>query len=404
MKVHLLIFASLFTICAAAEAQIPPEPEPVFVSESEPVSVPVSESEAASEAASVSVSESESEPVAVPSPVAVPEALAMPSVVWTPDLEIFARYNLNLTNTDADTAWFHSFDLTRAHVGLRADYSFVHARLLLEGAYSTEQGSLFGVAGDSFVARFREAWVGFDLDSRAFELHAGMVRTLTIPSLESASRLRVIERMALEQAGFASPADLGVTATWQFPYKFGFAAMGMYSGEGYMQRELNRGKNVEAAVEVHPLAFSEALRPLAILASYVHGSTGTASLRANRLTTALLWSGERLRGGAMFTYAWGNGDDGAIEGSTLDLFVRAEPVKNWLVGARFSRTLRNLDVGDDRLTHVMLTTGLRIAEPLEVFAALSRTIPGAAASLAMPGSDSWDISLIVRTALGGTTP
>jgi len=130
--------------------------------------------------------------------------------------------------------------------------------------------------------------------------------------------------------------------------------------------------------------------PLAIFAAYTNGSSGTGASRADRVTAALLWQGARVRGGASFTYALGVRDDGAREALVLDASLRAEPIERFIVAARGALFARDLAAGDDRVFTLTGAVGVRLAPPLEVFLALTRSAPEGAAQSAVPGSNFWE--------------
>lgn len=326
---------------------------------------------------------------------APPTAAGTTGLQVTPGLEVFAQYALRLTNTaPGDTAWFHAFDLTRAHASVTATYGPVRGRFVLEAVRSASEGALLGVAGDSLVLRVREAWAGWT--PRAwFELQAGVVPTLSIPEIEGTWRLRAVAPTPLEVTALASPADLGATARVRLPRGYGWVGVGAYNGEGYTNRELNRGKNIEVAASIHP-APGGALAPLAIFASYVNGSSGTGLARADRVSGAVLWQGERLRAGVSFTWAMGVEDDSARTSWLAEGFVRAEPVRRLLLGARVSYWQRDTREATDRVTTLLATVGWRVLDPLEFFVALNRSIPGARAVQALPAMDNWEFRVVGR--------
>jgi hypothetical protein len=312
----------------------------------------------------------------------------------TPGLEVFVEYDLRVTHSGTTTDWFHNFDVPRAHGSLTGEYGPARARLLIEAVRSASEGALLGVAGDSLVLRLREASAGYR-QGEWLAIDAGVVPTLTVPELDRSFNLRAVAATPLESTALASPADLGATARVNFPKAFGHAAIGAYNGEGYTGRELNRGKNLELATLVHPLAGGEAA-PLGILASYVIGSAGTGKARADRLTGALVWQGARLRAGAAITYAWGVGENGLQRSLLLDGFVRAEPIDRLLFGLRAYSWTRDTAIVGDRIVGVTGAAGYRIADPLESFLAVTRTLPGAAAEAALPGINRWDMRVIAR--------
>ena len=146
---------------------------------------------------------------------------------------------------------------------------------------------------------------------------------------------------------------------------------------------------------MHPVHV-DGLRAITVFGSYIVGSTGTASARADRLTAGLLWEGAKVRGGVVYTYGWGLEDRGDRTTWLLDAFVRVEPVARLIFGARVARWQRNTDEATDRITTVLGSVGVRWIDPLETHLAVERNIPGARAQDALPGADTWDFRLIVR--------
>ncbi len=379
MKLRLLPAAlAVLTLGAAALAQEPPLPPP-------PPPAPVDPG------------------TPVDGKLGPPTSAGITGLEVKPGLDVIAAYDAKVTpgaRNVGGSDWFHSFEIPRAHASLTGDYApkgssqSVQARVVLEAVRSASEGALLGVATDSLVLRLREASVGYRL-AGWLAVDAGVVPKLTIPELDGTFDLRAVAATPLESTGLASPADLGATARFFFPKDYGYLAVGGYNGEGYDGRELNRGKNLEAALEVHPFAGTSA-RGFAAFVSYENGSQGTGSARADRLTAALLWQGRRLRGGAAFTYAWGVGEDGTQRSLLGDLFLRAEPIDRLLFGVRGFLWTRDTRVDGDRVLELTGAAGYRILPPLEAFLAVTRTLPEKAASEALPGLDHWDLRVIGR--------
>jgi hypothetical protein len=312
-------------------------------------------------------------------------------------LEVFAEYSYRRVSGPGDNAsWFHAFDVPRVHGALDGNYDEnIHGRLLLEAVRSASEGALVGVAGDSLVVRVREAYGAYRL-IEPVEVSAGVIPTLTVPELDGTWMLRAVAPSGLEANGLSSPSDLGVKVRATAPNHYGWAALSATNGEGYTGRELNRGKTIEGAVEVHP-APSGTLLPLGVFFSYTTGSQGTVSARADRLTSGVVWQGALVRAGAFFTYAWGVAQNGAQHAALGTAFVRVEPFTRVLVGARFDVAVRDLRTAPaDAISTAWLTAGYRVAEPLEVFLAGSRSLPTSRADAEVPGSDAWALRVIGR--------
>lgn len=330
---------------------------------------------------------------------APPTAAGTTGLKVTPGLEVFAQYGLRKTATlDGQSPWFHIFDVPRVHASVTGEFGPATGRIVLEAVRSASEGALIGVAGDSLVLRLREAWGGYRY-KEWFSAAMGVVPTLTVPELEGTWRLRVVGPAPIEQTGMLSPADLGITGRFNFPKNYGYIAAGVYNGDGYARRELNRGKNVEVAAAVHPLP-GGAARPLAIFGSYVIGSSGTGLARADRLTTSLLWQGVRLRAGAGMTYAWGLADDGARRSVLLDAFARIEPVDRLMIGLRGAYWNRDIEGAEpDTMVNVTGSVGYRIVRPLETHLAITRQLPSEVAQSALAGSDFWEFRFVSRIIL-----
>ena len=153
---------------------------------------------------------------------------------------------------------------------------------------------------------------------------------------------------------------------------------------------------MEIAALARPLA-GTSLLPLAVFATYELGSVGVARARADRFTAAALWQGERVRGGASFTYAWGVGPVGAQRGWVADAFVRVEPIPRLLLGARASRFVRDTDAeATDALGLLTGSVGFRVAAPLEIHLVGDRSLPTSRAAAALPQADFFDARVVTR--------
>lgn len=327
-----------------------------------------------------------------------PEREAATEFTFHPGLDVIAAYSVetrDIESSDSSGKLDHRFDLRRGHAWLGVGYEHAEARVLLEVARGTDEGSLFGVADDSLVAVIREAWASYEPLS-GLVIEAGLVPTLVAPRIEHAFNTRALGAPMLESSQFGSPADLGARVTWQSPGDWVRLGIAAYNGEGYRSRELNRGKNLEGMLEVHPLAWPSAIRPLSILVGGTLGSTGVASAVANRLTAGLLWETPRLRTGASFTFAWGADEVPEQHGWTGELFIRGEPIERFILGARGAYLLRNTDDSKDALFLAELFAGYRVVDPLEVFIIGERQAPLSTFEASVVGSDVWSVTTAAR--------
>lgn len=312
-------------------------------------------------------------------------------------LEVFAQYSYrNFYGPGSTHTWYHAFDVPRVHAAVEGSWERARGRVVLEATRSAAEGALVGVAGDSLVLRVREAYAAYrPID--VLDVSAGVIPTLTVPNLDGTWMLRAIAPSAIEANGLSSPADLGAKARFDEPHGYGWVATAAYNGDGYASRELNRGKSVEIATEIHPLARYEGARPLGVFGSYVNGSTGTYVARANRVTGGVVWQGARVRAGATITHGWGFAQLGTQRTLLGSVFARVEPVPRLLFGLRLDHVVRDAG-GDpnDFLTTLMMAAGYRLALPVEAFLALTRSIPTTRAEAELPGSNSWELRTVGR--------
>lgn len=312
---------------------------------------------------------------------------------FDPGVSLYNQYVLRVRRDGGDTSWFHDFELSRGHVFLGMKYDHAYARVLFEGVRSASEGSLLGVAGDSFVFRVREGYAGYWLFGH-LDFRAGLLPTLTIPVVESSWKLRALNPSAVERVGFGSPADLGATIVGHLPRGFGWVGVGAYNGEGYARPELNRGKNVEIAAEIHPLAFIDAVKPLTVFGSYQSGSSGTGLSRADRIHAGLAWHGDVIRGGAFFSYALGVDDDSSKNALAVDVFAKATILKRLILGADVTYWLRDTaGAGDDAVLFTG-SAGVQILRPLSALLAFDGQFFGDAARAALPDEDDYRVRVI----------
>lgn len=320
-----------------------------------------------------------------------------PAPALRPSLEVFAQYALRDTRAqDGTTSWFHQFEVPRVWLGLEGAEGDVKGRVLLEGVRSASEGALVGVGGNSIVARVREAWVGYRFLG-AVDVRAGVVPTLVLPTLDAAWGLRALGPAAFEGHGLGAPADLGALVRVELPDGYGALSAAAFNGEGYTNRELNRGKNAAFAATIKPMPRGP-LAPLSLFASYERGSAGTGSVAADRVTGAILFGHERAQGLAVATWARGLDGDGARRAWVLEAGVKVIPYGPLLFAARGSVFLRDAAVSGDSVRAVTLAAGARIDRSVEAWLAFDRSAPTGKARDALPGTDNWQLRAVARVA------
>ena len=312
-----------------------------------------------------------------------------------PGLDVFGWYTLRWTYPQAGgNEFFHRVDLGRGHASLFAEWMGARGRFVLEAVRSAAEGSWLGVAGDSLVLRAREAWAGYRYRDW-LEGRFGVVPTLSIQVIESVWMLRAVSAVWLEQTQLLSPADLGGTLVAALPWQLGWIGIGAYNGEGYNNRELNRGKNVEVALTVTPLA-TLGWHALEAHIAFVSGSQGVNATRADRLTTTLLWRGATLRAGATLTYGFGVDGRNAQQTFIVEGFTRYLLLQRVILGARVSHWQRDVHQRHDFVLSVLGSVGVAIVEPLELHLVLNRQFAGPLTRAALPGSDQLEARFAAR--------
>ena len=316
-------------------------------------------------------------------------------------LEVIALYQVVVPQSRSGTgSWYHAFDLDRAHAWLGGSLGPVEGRVLLEAVRSARQGALMGVAGDSLVFRAREAWGALHPWSW-LAVRGGLLPTLLQPAVEVNEGLRALGANPLEADGLLTPADLGASVTGLLPAGYGRLSLAVWNGEGYQGPERNRGKNVEAWLEVHPLAGLAAARPLRLGVGLSIGSAGTGRARTNRYAGLLAWATPRLAVGGAFTWADGVAGDGRERGYVAEGWARARPWAGLLLAVRGARTARDVDVAGDAISRVTAAVGWRFRGALDVWLAGNRTWLGDRARTALPGLDAWAVGLVLALRLDG---
>lgn len=313
---------------------------------------------------------------------------SLESLKWSPIIDAFGEYQARFPK---DAAQSNTFLVPRVQAGVQAEWKGASARVLLEGVYATQGGALIGVAGDSVVVRLREAWGGYRW--HFLEAQLGLVQTLVVPEVERGFLFRELSPDGLESYRLKSPADLGANLKAHLPAGYGWLGVSVTNGEGYTSRELNTGKNLEAAAAVHPLPRG-VLEPLTVLGFAMVGTTGPSSALANRFGGGVLWQGRSLGAGFTVTSIAGWLDDSSRRALLLQGFARGELFGRLLLAARVHLFNRDL-TQDDRVIELIGGIGVK-AEPLELFVAVHHTSLSGIARTSLPGVESTDVRVVVR--------
>lgn len=308
----------------------------------------------------------------------------------TPLLHLVGEYGARFPSAARRS---NAFSLPRAHGGLEVRLGAARGRLLLDAAHATAGGALLGVSGDSLVVRVREAWAGYRRRTlgTTIEARLGVVPSLLSPAMERAWQHRALGAVALERFQLASPTDFGLSLQLELPWRLGWAGVAVTNGEGYTARELNLGKNVEAALALHPLRATH-LRRLVVLAGTTLGSSGLPESATVRYGGGVLWDGARLGLGITAFGFRGLLADANHSGYALEGFARATLIRHVLLAGRVQYLRRSLEARDDALD-ALVGAGLRV-RGLDVFAAYSHVWLRGATWAALPGGAGGQLRLL----------
>jgi len=90
----------------------------------------------------------------------------------------------------------------------------------------------------------------------------GMQQTPWISMVEDAWKYRGVELTASDMHGFTSSADLGFSAVYSFPGKYGDFGAYVFNGQGYQKPEFDRFKDVAFRLQVVPMPTDNVLKTL----------------------------------------------------------------------------------------------------------------------------------------------
>jgi hypothetical protein len=126
-------------------------------------------------------------------------------------------------------------------------------------------------------------------------LRMGLQGTPWFDLVEHAWGYRGVQQTAADKNGFLSSADLGFSAGWNFPDKYGSLTGYIFNGSGYTNPELNRFKDVAAKVEINPMPESETFKGLKLAwfgywgSNLVTSTLQSSNALANNNMGFLLW-------------------------------------------------------------------------------------------------------------------
>jgi opacity protein-like surface antigen len=268
--------------------------------------------------------------------------------------EVYATYAYE--QTDAND--FNEFRLDRGFLGASWTFDETAGLLVeLEGIRSAGPGSTTGIDQNSIAARIRHAYGFYDQEvgPGSIEVQAGLIPDVWTATLLSEYDLRAMSPIASQQRGFFFRSDLGGRIAWSSWERLLELRLSLTNGEGRNRQERNAGKNAMFQISSFPLradVMGEELS-LGVHAIYRDGSFGVSSARNHRIAAASTLSHPRFGAGLEYVHALGLAERASVEANTAGLWLRGEPVEQWLgLAARADRTQFDLDEADATLLEI----------------------------------------------------
>jgi hypothetical protein len=161
-------------------------------------------------------------------------------------------------------------------------------------------------------------------------LRMGMQQTPWFDGVEKVWKYRGVQMTAGDKNGFLSSADLGLSATYLLPEKFGTVSAYVLNGNGYGNPEFNRFKDVALRAEIVPMASDETLKGLKITGMYYKGANSVSStdyssgaLKNDILGAMLSYQGDQFSIGAEYL---GNAKAVSASGHVVDSLAYTQNV------------------------------------------------------------------------------
>ena len=191
--------------------------------------------------------------------------------------------------------------LERADLGARLSlHELVGGTVSLEAIRSAQPDSLLGIAGDSILPRFRLAEVFLKVPLLVVDLsaRAGLIGDPWIDTLEEVYVVRTFGATLAQRSGFFERSDLGILVSAAWPL-VGEVALMASNGEGNVQPERNRQKDIALRLSLQPVQIDVDGSPLVIGLSGLarRGFRGPGSADNDRLAVALLLSHDAFHAG-----------------------------------------------------------------------------------------------------------
>ncbi len=243
----------------------------------------------------------------------------------------------------------NEFELGRAELGAGfREAGMGGLTLNLEVVRSASPESLFGVDGNSLIARAKHAFAFADpsIGPGTLRVAVGLIQDPWISMLESGYRIRAMRPTASESSQLFDTSDLGLSLGYSLWDGFAELTLAWTNGEGRNQSETNTGKNATVVASLRPL-HTNLFDSDAVLGFHFvwrDGSVGQGFLPNHRLGGALTWTHKRFEVGAEFLRGDGT-KRRDLPSQVVSAWVDADIIDHWFgVFAGFDTHNLNSDI------------------------------------------------------------
>jgi hypothetical protein len=198
-------------------------------------------------------------------PAPKPAPLFVPTFAAT----LFAHYQYVLQGTDGPD--FNKFDMERMYFTVKTAVAEDWKLQMTTDIYrNAAAGSYYA----GLAVRLKFGYLDY-APMNGLSLKFGMIPTAWNSTEETVWRYRGIDKTVSDKYSYFSTADLGVSATYALPDKYGEVAAYMMNGEGFSAIEANRYKDYTVRATVSPLISIDELKSFSVSGLASIGATGT---------------------------------------------------------------------------------------------------------------------------------
>ncbi len=273
------------------------------------------------------------------------------SIPVTFGAQFFGNYSYTVNGIDGKD--FSKFDVDRMYLTMKSKLSDNWKLQFTSDVYrNTSSGTYY--SGLSLRVKF--AFLDFTPWS-SLSIKAGMIPGPWNGVVETQWKYRGVVATANDKYNYIQTADLGLSATYSLPEKYGEIAGYIYNGDGYTSPETNQFKDLVLRATINPFPTNSILKNL-MLGGYTYiGKSTTAGLKKQRFGGLVGYSYSVLLVGAEYDSKTdvATATSPEVKGNVLSLFSEikmpvAELESKLSLVLRYDSSDPNLDKDNDK-TH-----------------------------------------------------